>query len=195
MVKIKIFYTVLFFVLGSGVMLQAQDAATAASLYNEALEKLKAKDYAAAYPLLQQALEIADPEKETDAKVIDLSKKNGARATYSLGSAARKAKEYDKAIEYFNTGIEWMPDYYANHLGLAQSLEGKGDLPAALNAYVKAADLTAQAGKARKRRFHVQKSCQLSWRRPTPRKIMTKPLNWLMHIMPYLTAYTPCITI
>lgn len=126
MAKFKIIYTTLLLFLGASVMLSAQEEASAASLYNEALEKLKAKDYKAAYPLIQQSLEMADPENETDAKVIGLAKKNGAVATYRLGSTARKAKKYDVALTYFQQGIDWNPTNYTNVIGKSQALEGKG---------------------------------------------------------------------
>ncbi len=147
MAKFKLLYTFLLLFFGTSVLLNAQEEVTAASLYNDALAKLKEKDYKAAYPLIQQSLEKADPENETDAKVIGLAKKNGAVATYRLGSAARKAKDYDKALEYFAQGIEWNPTNYTNVVGKAQALEGKGELAEALPVYIEAAKLSKEAGK------------------------------------------------
>lgn len=129
-------------------MLSAQEEASAASLYNEALELVKAKDYAGAYPLFLQALEMANPEDETDAKVIDLTKKNGTRVAYSLGTDARKEKDYEKALAYFDQGIEWSSTYYANFLGRAQTLEGMDKDQDAMVAYLNAATLAEEGGKS-----------------------------------------------
>lgn len=147
MAKFKIIYTTLLLFLGASVMLSAQEEASAASLYNQALESLKAKDYEAAYPLILQSLEVADPENETDAKVIGLAKKNGAVATYRLGSAARKAKDYDTALEYFQRGIDWNPANYTNFIGKSQALEGKGEVAEALPLYIEAGKMMEAAGK------------------------------------------------
>ena len=76
--------------------LVAQDA-TAASLYNKGLASLKAKDYETGYPQIMEALKAA--EAEGNDKVATLAKKNGAKAAYNLGSAKRKAKAYDEALE------------------------------------------------------------------------------------------------
>lgn len=146
MAKFKIIYTTLLLFLGISTVLSAQEEASAASLYNEALEMVKAKDYAGAFPLLMQALEIANPEDETDAKVIDLTKKNGTRVAYSLGTDARKGKDYEKALEYYDKGIEWSETYYANYLGRAQALEGMDKDKEAMEAYLTAANLAAEGG-------------------------------------------------
>lgn len=161
MAKIRIFYTLLLLFFGTSVMLNAQEEAaevSAASLYNDALEMLKAKDYEGAYPLLIQALEIADPEDETDAKVIDLTKKNGARAAYSLGTAALKGKDYEKALEYYGQGVEWLPSYYANVLGKAQALERLDKDQEAVVAYVTAGKLAAEGGKADRAESYFSKA-------------------------------------
>jgi len=123
----------------------AQDA-SAASLYNKGLASLKAKDYETGYPLIMEALKVA--EAEGNEKVVTLAKKNGAKAAYNLGSAKRKAKAYDEALTLFNKGIELNPTYSSNFMGKAQALDGKGEKAAAVEAYISAADLAKKGGKA-----------------------------------------------
>ena len=123
---------------------------SAASLYNTGLEKAKAKKYVEALSLMEQAIAAADPESETDAKVIGLAKKNASRAAYAIGFNHRKAKEYAKAVEMFDKGIEYNPAYYSNYKGKAQALESQGDATAAVTMYVKAGDVATETGKADK---------------------------------------------
>jgi tetratricopeptide (TPR) repeat protein len=141
--------TVLLLMLGFATVSFAQEEATAASSYNDGLAKLKAKDYAAALPLMEKAIELADPESETDAKVIGYAKRNGAIAAYYVGGAHRKAKEYDAAIEAFKKGMDMNPDFYANYIGYAQALDGKGDDMEAVKAYVGAAGVAAKSAKTK----------------------------------------------
>ena len=93
--------------LGFVTLTQAQDGATAASLYNDALAKLKAKDYGAALPLFEQAIEKADPAVETDAKVVQLAKRNGAIAAYYVGNDLRKDDKNEEALATYDKGIEY----------------------------------------------------------------------------------------
>ncbi len=139
--------TVLLLLLGFATVSFAQEEASAASLYNSGLEKLKAKDYAAALPLMAQAIEMANPESETDAKVIEIAKRNGAIAAYYVASEQRKNEDYDAAIETYKMGIEMNTGFYANHIGLAQALDGKGDDMEAIKAYVQAAQVAAKSPK------------------------------------------------
>jgi tetratricopeptide (TPR) repeat protein len=141
--------TVLLFLLGFATVSFAQEEATAASSYNDGLAKLKAKDYTAALPLMEKAIELADPESETDAKVVNLAKRNGAIAAYYAGSNQRKAEEYEAAIETFKKGMEMNPGFYANFIGYAQALDGKGDDMEAIKAYVGAAEVAAKSPKTK----------------------------------------------
>ncbi|GAB5551479.1 MAG: hypothetical protein Sapg2KO_10700 [Saprospiraceae bacterium] len=121
--------------------LAAQDAPSAAAVYNDALAKMKEKDYAAAFPLFEEAIAKADSTSDTGKKVISLASKNGTSCAYRLGTAERKAKNYDTALEYFDKGIVMNDSYFGNYLGRAQALDGQGtDIPAAINAYVVAGD-------------------------------------------------------
>ena len=126
----------------------AQEEVSAANLYNQGLEQLKAKNYGEALPLLEKAIEVADPE--ADAKVVQLAKRNGAIAAYKVGSSMRKEKDFEAALDAFNTGIEFAPGFYANYIGRAQSLEDNGQEVEALKAYLKAADVSKKGKKTDK---------------------------------------------
>ncbi|MDX1941964.1 MAG: tetratricopeptide repeat protein [Saprospiraceae bacterium] len=125
----------------------AQDAPSAASLYNEGLANMKAKQYAAALPLFEKAIAAADSTSETDAQVLKLSKQNGAIATYYVGNDLRKANKFDEALKLYNEGIEYNPDFYANYIGRAQALEGKGQDVEAVKAYLKAGAISEKDNK------------------------------------------------
>jgi hypothetical protein len=129
---------------------QEEQQASAASLYNDGLGKLKAKEYDAAYELMGQALEAADSSSETDVKVMELAKKNGAIAAYYVGSGARKTDDYEKALESYQQGVDYNPGFYANYIGKAQALEGLDMMAKAVGAYQSAGAVCEKAGKADK---------------------------------------------
>lgn len=143
--------------LAFSVAVSAQDD-SAAALYNDGVEKYKAKDYAGALELFEQALSVADPAVETDAKVIGLAKRNGSVAIYRLATEKRKEKAYDEAISMFDKGIEWAPESYSNYLGRAQALDGKGEKMDAVVAYLKAAEIAEAGDKAEKAEQYVAKA-------------------------------------
>lgn len=121
--------------------LSAQEDPSPAAIYNDALAKMKEKDYAAAFPLFEEAVAKADSTSDTGKKVISLASKNGTSCAYRLGTAERKAKNFEAALEFFDKGILMNPDYFGNHLGKAQALDAQGtDIPAAIAAYVVAGD-------------------------------------------------------
>ena len=137
----------LFFITGLFAQ-DAADAPSAASLYNDGLEKAKAKEYVEALSLMEQAIELATAE-END-QVIRLAKANGTRAAYGAGVEHRKAEEYDKALAAFEKGIEFKPDFYTNYVGKAQVLEAQDKLAEAVTGYLKAAEVATAADKADK---------------------------------------------
>ncbi len=157
------------FLLLLGICVQAQEeaqAASAASLYNEGLTELKAKNYAAAFPLMQQAIEAADPEDETDAKVIQLAKRNGSIAAYYAGNDERKEDDFEAALEIYNAGIDYAPGFYANYIGRAQALEGKGENAEAIKAYLEAGDVCQKAekeDKAEKMNSKAENMVAVAW--------------------------------
>ncbi len=145
------FLTLLIFCLGltatTAVQAQEQEEKSAATLYNEGLEAMKAKDYANALPLMEMAIEKADPNEETGAQVIKLAKRNGAIAAYYTGNDKRKAEEHEAALELFDKGIAFNEDFYANYIGRAQALDKMGNDLEAVKAYIVAADKAAAAKK------------------------------------------------
>jgi tetratricopeptide (TPR) repeat protein len=124
----------------------AQDA-SAASLYNDGLAKMKAKDFDAALPLFDQALAAVDSTSETDMKVKQLAGRNGAIAAYYVGNAARKAEDFEKALEAYETGISMNETFYANYVGRAQTLDGMGDDVKAVTAFINAAMMAEKSPK------------------------------------------------
>jgi len=124
----------------------AQDA-SAASLYNDGLAKLKAKDYDTALNLFEQALEAVDTTSETDLKVRQLAQNNGAKVAYSVGGAARKAEDWEKALEAYETGIEMNEAFYANYVGRAQTLDGMGKDVEAVTAFANAGMMAEKSPK------------------------------------------------
>ncbi|MCB9274285.1 MAG: hypothetical protein H6564_09610 [Lewinellaceae bacterium] len=128
--------------------LQAQEEGSAATLYNQGLELLKAKDYEKAFPLMVKAIEAADPE--ADAEVVKLANRNGAIAAYYVGNGQRKADDFEGALATYDKGIEMAPGFYANYIGRAQALEGKGDIEESIKAYLAAGDISEKAKKADK---------------------------------------------
>lgn len=131
--------------LGFTTVVNAQESA--ASLYNQGLELIKAKDYAKALPLMEQAIETADPESEADAKVIKLAKRNGAIAAYYVGNDQRKADDFAAALETYDKGIAFSPGFYANYIGRAQALEGMDKTAESVSAYIEAGDVCAKSKK------------------------------------------------
>lgn len=123
--------------------------ASAVSLYNEGLTKLKAKEYEAALPMFVEAISVADSSSETDVKVIGLAQRNGAIAAYYVGTAQRKAEQLAEAAETYQTGIDYNPGFYANYIGLAQALDDQGDKVAAVTAYLNAADICGKSDKTK----------------------------------------------
>ncbi len=148
--KVQSIFVLMLVMFGIVGALSAQEEASAASLYNSGLEKMKAKLYAEALPLFEQAIAAADPANETDAQVIGLSKSNGAIAAYYLGSQLRKEKKLEEALRHFEQGIEYDPALYNNYVGRAQILEDKNQLADAVNAYLKAGAVAESTGKADK---------------------------------------------
>jgi tetratricopeptide (TPR) repeat protein len=142
-----------------GLNIHAQDAPTAASLYNQGLEKAKAKAYVESLALMEQAIEAAGTEDNQE--VLSLAKKNGTRAAYGAGNTHRKAKDYDAALAAYQKGIEYNPSYYANYTGKAQCFEGKGESAAAITAYLEAGNVAEKGGKADKATQYANKAANI----------------------------------
>lgn len=150
MKKFSTIFLTIALVLGFSLASQAQEEASAASLYNQGLEKAKAKQYVEALALMEQAIAAANPEDENDAKVINLAQKNGTRAAYGAGVKHRKAKDYEAALAAFEKGIEFNPNYYSNYKGKAQTLEAQGNTLEAVKAYIQGGNVAEKTKKADK---------------------------------------------
>jgi tetratricopeptide (TPR) repeat protein len=150
MAKKWIYGLLVFAMLGIADTALAQEPATAASLYNDGLAKLKAKGYAEALPLFEKAIAAADTTDEADVKVIGLSKRNGAIAAYYAATQLRKEKKTDEASKNFEQGISYDPDFYANYIGRAQIFEDKDKDGEAVKAYFDAAAVCERTNKADK---------------------------------------------
>ncbi|HKK74695.1 MAG TPA: tetratricopeptide repeat protein [Saprospiraceae bacterium] len=143
----KLLSTLIILLAFTGVAVAQDEAASAASLYNDGLTKLKEKDYGTALDMMAQALEAVDTTSETDMKVMALAQRNGAIAAYYSGSTLRKAEDWDAAIEAYDMGISMNPDFYANYVGRAQALDGKGDDLMAVTAFVEAGAMAEKSPK------------------------------------------------
>ena len=143
----KTFHTLLLFIVGLSMAL-AQDAATetAAGLYNDALAKLKAKEWSEAVDLISKSIEIADPAE--DAKVLGLAKKNGSIGSYYKGNDLLKEEKFDEAMASFKMGLEWNPNSYTCAYGIAKSYDDQDRVQQAVTAYIEAAEIATTAGKA-----------------------------------------------
>jgi len=126
----------------------AQDAPTAAGMYNEGLGMLKAKDYENGLAKMEMALELAMAAENE--QIVGLAKKNGAVAAYNLGNGKRKSKDYEGALMMYNKGIELNSAYSSNYEGIARTEEARGDKLKAVNSYIKAAKMAEAEGKADK---------------------------------------------
>ena len=144
------YLTTVCLLLGLTGILQAQEEASAATLYNQGLELLKAKNYEEAFPLMEKAIEVADPEAEADVEVVKLAKRNGAIAAYYVGNGQRKDDDFENALITYDKGIAMSLGFYANYIGRAQALEGKGETTEAIKAYIAAGDICEKAKKADK---------------------------------------------
>jgi len=135
--------------LGMTSVAVAQDDAdvSAAKMYNNGLEDLKAKDYEAAFEKMAKAIDAADPENETDAKVIQLASKNGAIAAYYAGTKMRKADRLDDALATFKRGTEMNENFYANYTGYARVLDSQDNVEEAIPAFLEAANVAAKSEK------------------------------------------------
>jgi len=120
----------------------SQDEATPASLYNDGVAALKAKEYTKALDLFEQSLEKADPE--ADQKIVSLAQRNGAIAAYYCGRDARKAGNLDESVAFYDKGIEMNPDFYNNYSSKALALNEKEDIAGAIKAFIKASEVAKE---------------------------------------------------
>src|SRR5680860_20173 len=144
----KLFSMVVFATMIFTMPAISQDDASAASLYNDGVAALKAKDRVKALDLFEQALAKADPEE--DKNIISLANQNGAIAAYYAGQAARKADKVDEALAYYEKGIKMNPGFYINYVGKAMAMNDKGNDKEAMNAFIMGSQMAEKDKKADK---------------------------------------------
>ncbi len=144
----KTLLSLLLLMVGFGMVIAQDEAATesAASLYNDGLAKLKAKEYLEAYDLLMKSIEVADPTE--DAQVLKLAKGNGAICAYYAGTTLIKEEKYDEAMEKFEKGLELNPKSYTCAYGKAKVYDDQDKTTMAVESYMNAATVATEAGKA-----------------------------------------------
>lgn len=124
--------------------LSAQDK-TAASVYNEGLSLLKAKDYEQGLTFMEEALTMG--QEIEDEKIIELAMKNGAVAAYNVGNSRREADNFEGALKAYRRGIELNPEYSSLYEGVARTLDDQGDQIGAVKEYITAGDKGIAEGK------------------------------------------------
>jgi tetratricopeptide (TPR) repeat protein len=122
--------------------------ASPAALYNDGLALLKSKKFAEGFDFMALALEKATAEE--DEKVIELASKNGAVAAYSAGNAALKAKDYESAMTYYQSGMDMNPEYPSNYIGKGKVMNAKGDKVGAVEAFIEGGKVAREVGDERK---------------------------------------------
>ena len=138
----------------------AQDAPSAASLYNEGLAKAKAKEYVAALDLMYKA-KSALGETEADEQVKKLVQTNGPKAAYGAGNVHLRAGDLEAAISAYEKGIEFNPDMYTNYVGKAQAMEKKGMVAESISTYILASKIAKTAGKADRAKSYSDKAVNI----------------------------------
>ncbi len=131
--------------LGLSVGLYAQEEVSLAKMFNDGYKKATSGEYKEALSAMEKVLEKADPE--ADKEIIRKANIVGAKSAYAYGGKLRKAEDYEAAVEVYDKGIEMMPNYYQNHLGRSQALEGAGKVEAAIESFLKTAELTEKSSK------------------------------------------------
>ncbi|MEM6337517.1 MAG: hypothetical protein AAF752_13185, partial [Bacteroidota bacterium] len=109
----------------------------------------KAKNFSSALTSFQKAHELATAAG--DEATQKRSAKNGGVAAYMHGVQESKADKAQAALAAFDAGIALAPTFYANYIGRASALKDAGDVETAMQAYIKAAEVSQRAGKMDKR--------------------------------------------
>ncbi len=119
---------------------------SAASVYNDGLALLKAKDYESGLTAMEEALAMA--QEINDEKIIGLAMRNGSVAAYNVGNARSKDQNYEGAIKAYIRGIELSPENSSLYEGLARVYEEQGESVKAVTEYVTAGDKGIAENKA-----------------------------------------------
>ena len=121
----------------------------AAEKYNAGLALLKEKNYESA---LNTFLETKDIANEAGDKGTAAKAENYAyRLCYNVGVGYVKKDDFETALKYFDQGIQMEPTYYKNYKGRAAVYKARGDEAAAMEAYIKTAEIASQSGELEER--------------------------------------------
>ncbi len=121
----------------------------AAEKYNEGRAFLKEKDYESALATFIETKEIADAagDKSTAARAENYI----FRLYYNAGLQHKRSGDLETALEYFEKGISMNPTYFKNYKGRATVYQEKGDEAAAMEAFIKTAEVASEAGELEER--------------------------------------------
>ena len=91
----------------------AKEINKAAAIYNKAAGEIRARNYAKAMPLYEEAIQLANlnPTDSTNMKTLRLANKNGSRAAYKLASELYKEQKYQEMLTIANRGVEMDDDF------------------------------------------------------------------------------------
>jgi tetratricopeptide (TPR) repeat protein len=144
--SLKIATFALAFVMIAGVQsLEAQSAnKDAAEKYNQGLALLKLKDYEGALTTFEETKTIA--EAAGDKGTASKAENYVYRLCYNVGVGYIKSDDLDTALGHFEKGITISPTYYKNYKGRATVYKEQGNEAAAMEAFIKTADVASEAG-------------------------------------------------
>lgn len=136
--------TLVLLALGLIVTAAAGQNADVAKAYNDGLALLKEKKYEEAQRAFQNASRLASQasDRETSAK----ADRYVNALYYNIGVLKMKVGDDDAAMKAFEAGIKAEPSDYKNYKGKATLLKKQDDNQAAMEAYMKTAEVARAAG-------------------------------------------------
>jgi tetratricopeptide (TPR) repeat protein len=121
----------------------------AAEKYNEGLALLKEKQYEPALNTFLEAKKMADAAG--DESTASKAENYAYRLYYNVGVGYVKVEDFAKALELFDKGIAMEPSYYKNYKGKAAAFKAQGNDAAAMEAFIKTAEVASAAGELEER--------------------------------------------
>ncbi|MEM1128222.1 MAG: tetratricopeptide repeat protein [Bacteroidota bacterium] len=126
---------------------QAQDDQEYKRVYNSAIEAAKAKQYAQAYELYTQAVQLA--QTAGDQEIVDKSKGVLAQIDQAYATRALRQENFEQALEHSETGIANDPNRAANYYNRGLALKKMDRIDDAMAAFVETIEV-AQANSDRR---------------------------------------------
>jgi tetratricopeptide (TPR) repeat protein len=121
----------------------------AAEKYNEGLTLLKDKNYEGALNTFLEAQDMA--EKAGDEQTASKAENYAYRLFYNVGVGYVKEGDLEKALDYFQRGIDMEPSYYKNYKGRAIVYQREGDDAKAMEAFIETANIASESGELEER--------------------------------------------